>query len=345
MTLQFNNVWNSLRGRWGRVPPTKDTIAWSTAAAPMEEPRRVGVVFGGGGGKGCAHIGVLATLESLQMPIDLMVGTSAGGAVALLYAAGISLDQIEQVFRENALRRIATPDPARTGLVGSRKREALITRLLGDRSFDDLRIPCAVVTVDLISGNEVIINEGSLATAILATTALPGIFPPVVRGEQMLVDGGVRNNLPVDVAEQLGAQRVIAVDLSDAPPDFSLSTEIPNNPLARLTLAPRQLAIANRALALLIDQVNAMRLAKYPPAVHLRPGVGHIDMLDMSRTEEGRQAGEVAAAAALDELIALRDWRLALPPEPEAAAPRPPAFTFALPAWRWPGAPFRQEGP
>ncbi len=301
---------------------------WRDTAHPVEiamptAPPCIGLALGGGGGKGGAHLGVLAVLEELGLPIDMIAGTSAGGAVGVLYAAGFSLAEIEEIFRSTALRRIATPDPTRTALLGARKREQLLQNLLGERTFADLRFPCAVVATDLVSGRVVVINEGPLVPALLATTALPGIFPPVVRGTELLVDGGILNNLPVDVAEMLGAQRVIAVELNNSD-DFELPLSVPTNPVARLTLAPRQFAIASRSLSLMMNHMTALRLERHPPVLLLRPDVNHIATLDMTHPDEGRRIGEIAAREATATLLALRDWRLApLPPAPVAPSKRP----------------------
>lgn len=306
-------------------------------APPPPEQRRIGLALGGGGGKGAAHVGVLQVLEELELPIDLIVGSSAGGAVAVLYAAGMGMEEIHDAFRAMALRRIAVPDPTRTGLIGQRRREELLTRLLGDRTFADLRIPCAVTAVDLMSGGLVVINEGSLVEALLATTALPGIFPPVMRGDMILADGGILNNLPVDVARSLGAQRVVAVELNDAIPGFSLLPAVIDNPLARLTLAPQQFAVASRALSLLVNHATALQLRENPPDLLLSPAVADIPTLDMSNPEKGRLVGLATAKAAADELLALRAWRLE-EPAPEPAPPPEPAWPkltlpFALPRW------------
>lgn len=311
--------------------------------APVEpvapEPRRLALALGGGGGKGTAHVGVLQVLEELELPIDLIVGSSAGGAVAVLYAAGLDCDAICELFRSMALRRIAVPDPTRTGLIGQRRRAEILTRLLGDRTFDDLRIPCAVTAVDLISGQLVVIDEGPLVEALLATTALPGIFPPVQRGEMVLADGGILNNLPVDVARARGAQRVIAIELNDAVPGFALTAAEMSNPLARLMLAPQQFAVASRALSLLVNHTMALQLRENPPDLLLSPAVADIHTLDLSNPEKGQLVGVAAAKTASDELLALRAWRLA-EPEP-APAPKQPAepvwpkfnLPFALPRW------------
>jgi len=306
--------------------------------APQAEPRRLGLALAGGGGKAAAHIGVLEVLEELEVPIDLMVGTSAGGAVAVLYSAGMSFEEIRQVFRNTALRRIATPDPTRTGLIGQRKLADYLTRLLGERTFADLRIPCAVVVTDLCSGQSVTINEGPLVPALLATTSLPSIMPPVFRDGMILSDGGILNNLPVDVAMALGAQRVIAVELKEAVPGFQLAPVEVENPLARLALAPQQLAIANRALALLMARATELHLQQYPPALLLSPDVADISTLDLSNPEKGQSAGAAAARAAIAELLDLQSWRLDPPAAPIAQAKASPRLRFAFPSWGSPAA-------
>lgn len=303
-------------------------------ADPPEE-RRIGLALSGGGGKGAAHIGVLQVIEELEIPIDLIVGTSAGGAVAVLYAAGFDLNAIQEVFRQSALRRIAIPDPTGTGIIGQRRREEMLRRLLGDRTFADLRLPCAVVATDLVSGELVVLREGPVVPALLATTALPALFPPVPYGEMLLADGGILNNLPVDVAYEMGAQRVIAVDLRDANADFSLQPEEHDNLFSRLMFAPKQFAVAQRALSLLMAEATELRLQQYPPDLLIQPDVSSIATLDLTTPEKGFAIGVEAAREVAGELIDLHLWRkgrqLAAQPKP-ARPPRAPA----LPAYRRP---------
>lgn len=302
-----------IRAQFTRLMPNQ------APAAPRQG--KLGLVLGGGGGKGAAHLGVIQVLNDLQVPIDLIVGTSAGGAVAVLYAAGVGLDEIREVFRSTDLRRIFVPDPTRTGLVGQKRREEILTRLLGDRTFADLPIPCAVTATDLVSGRLVLINEGSLVPAVLATTALPSIFPPVLIDDQALVDGGVLNNVPVDVAKQMGADKVIAVELNDAVAEFSLAPAEVANPLARLMLAPQQFTIANRALSLLVNHATALQLREHPPELLISPNVCDIPTLDMSNPEKGQDVGVMAAREVTQELLTLRAWRLGEPmPEPHAVS-------------------------
>lgn len=332
MTWRYEQLWTQVRdqvqqtsqatlenGRnaWARWWATFQP-AESEPPAPPAPAAKLALALGGGGGRGAAHLGVLRVLEELEVPIDAIAGTSIGGAIGIMYAAGHTPDQIADLFQNFTLRRIFATDPTGTGFIGLRKGATLLRELLGERTFADLRIPCAVVAADLISGREVVLSEGPLVEAILATTAIPAVFPAVARGDQLLVDGGVLNSLPVDVAERLcgGQPRVIAVQLRDPP--FGLDPVPPAAGL-RLGMAPRQLEVASRALGLLMDQVTELRLAQHPPALCLYPEVGEISILDFSRSKEGIGAGVAAARAAGAELLELRAWRLACE-QPQAVA-------------------------
>jgi NTE family protein len=269
------------------------------------------LALGGGGGKGSAHIGVLTALEALHVPIDVIAGTSIGGLVAALYAVGYQPYQIEQWFQRATMRRIVDRDPSNSGFIGTRKIEQLLREALGTRTFADAKLPLALVAVDIVRGSEVVLRDGPLVDAVLASIAIPGIFPPVARGEQVLVDGGVLNNVPVDVTQKLGAGRVIAVDLGVVTGEFIYK---PAGEAGIAMWSPRrlvpwsQLALAERALALMMARMTERRLADMPPAVLLRPAVARLFPLDFSRTVEGRMCGERSVFEQRAALEALRDW-------------------------------------
>ncbi|HEY6073707.1 MAG TPA: patatin-like phospholipase family protein, partial [Anaerolineales bacterium] len=138
----------------------------------------ISVALGGGGAKGNAHIGVLRRLEQEGFRIRAAAGTSFGGIVASLFAAGYSPDEIEEIFCEvdqtKLYGRGPQEGPALLGLIGVVK---WLEEVLGERTFEDLKLPCALTAVDLTNGREVILNEGVVKNAILATIAIPGIFP------------------------------------------------------------------------------------------------------------------------------------------------------------------------
>lgn len=289
----------------------------------QQESARIGLALGGGGGKGSAHIGVLSALEALRVPIDVLAGTSIGGLVAALYAVGYQPYQIEQWFQRATARRILERDPSNGGFLGNRKIELLLREAFGERTFAEVQIPLALVAVDVRLGREVVLDQGSLVEAVLATTAIPGLFPPVLRGEQLLVDGGVLNNVPVDVALALGASRVIAVDLGMVPEQFEYAQ--PGQP-AGSVWSPRrwvprsQLLLAERALSIMTAQITEQRLAQTPPAVLLRPVVAALLPFDFTQTLAGRMVGERAVFAQREALEQLRAWRSEMRGEEDTSA-------------------------
>ncbi len=175
------------------------------------------LALGGGGAKGNSHIGVIRRLEKEGYKIRSVAGTSFGGLVAILYASGYTADEIEEIFisvdQGNLYGRDSHDDASLLGLAGVRK---LLDSILGEKTFHDLKIPCAVTAVDVKTGTEIVISHGFLRDAVLATIALPGIFPPLHLNEWELVDGGVLNPVPVSVARMLSPDLpIVAVTLTD----------------------------------------------------------------------------------------------------------------------------------
>jgi NTE family protein len=290
---------------------------WQTSANETnnrcDSERYLALVLGGGGGKGGAHLGAIEVIESAGLPIDLIVGASIGGAVGALYAAGYSVDEFGAAFGGATLWKLFERDPSGMGLLGVRRVRAILEEMLGECCFEQLAIRCAVVATDLVTGGEVVIDRGPIVDALMATMAFPGIYPPVQRDEMLLADGGIVNNLPVDVAHALGAQKVIAVDLGYVCDDF---TPMPaaSGALGWLNPLPSMpLTLANRGLGVMMARLTRYRLAQNPPDLLLCPEVEQVPTVDLSRINDPacRAAGEQVARAALGELRSLRDWRCA----------------------------------
>ena len=210
---------------------------------------KVGLVLSGGGAKGMAHVGVLRVLEELKVPVDIVVGTSAGSAVGALYASGMEVQEIEERFIEMDWVSSFRDDPGRAykpvrrkrqdwrypvspgigvrmdglhlggGIIAGQNLGFILNELTRDAAlvedFDELAIPFRAVATDLETGEEVVIGSGNLSEAIRASMSIPGVYAPVTLNGRLLVDGGVANNLPVSVAHELGADIVIAVDITD----------------------------------------------------------------------------------------------------------------------------------
>jgi len=175
----------------------------------------LGIALGGGGCRGIGHIGVLKAFEELGVKFDYIAGTSAGSIIASLYALGKSAAEMEQIIKgikksDVTKGSIAFIKPAKT-----EKLENLMNKIYGDlKVFSELEVPLSVVCTDLKTGKEVDFNYGNVAKVVSASCAVPGVFTPVVHEDMHLVDGGLRNNVPVDVVKNMGANVVFAVDVN-----------------------------------------------------------------------------------------------------------------------------------
>ena len=239
--------------------------------------RMIGLALSGGGARGLAHIGVLKVLQREGIEVDCLAGTSMGGVVAACYAAGLSLDSMEQeaLRLASARRLLAMVDRSmpRRGLFAGRRVSEHLAAFMGERSFDDLRIPLTLVAVDLNSGSEVYLCQGSVLEAVRATISVPGIFSPVERDGQMLVDGGLLENIPVDAVRRMGADVVIAVDVTTDGQSFFNSYPTRH----RRRYVPNGLAdamdVLGRSVTLMIAEISRLRMAQAPPDVIIRPAM------------------------------------------------------------------------
>lgn len=174
---------------------------------------KVGIALSGGVARGSVHIGVLSALTEAGISIDYVAGSSAGSLVGCLYCAGLLPDKILEIAQKIGWLQIARPIFPGRGFVTFAPLERTLTEILGPVQFDELSIPFAVVTADMNHGEPVIIRSGAVATAVRASSSVPGLVAPVEQDGMLLCDGGVVNNCPVDVVREMGADYVIAVDL------------------------------------------------------------------------------------------------------------------------------------
>lgn len=279
-------------------------------------PVQIGLALSGGGAKGIAHVGVLRVLEELQIPVSMLAGTSMGGIVSALYAAGRSLDEIEEIFR--SLRPLDVIQRARTGmgLLGQDKiAHWLQDGLGGDLTFDQLRLPLALVATDVETGDEVIIRQDSVVEGILATMALPIIFSPMRWQGRWLVDGAVVNPVPFDVARQMGADRVIAVHTRQALPSLSESGPTlrgrREESIIRLFLSRSRwtplLHVGERSLDIMGRELVAQRMRAAPPDLMIDVPLDGVGLGDFDMMDDCLAVGERAARRHIPELAELRD--------------------------------------
>ena len=296
----------------------------------MSAPRRprVGLALGGGSARGWAHVGVIRALEQAGIKPDLVCGTSIGALVGAAYAAG-ELEHFEQWLLGLGIADVLSfLDVGLSGGVikGERLMEFFRLNFI-DRPVEDLAMPFAAVATALHTGAEVWLREGSTIEAVRASIALPALFTPVVHEGRVLVDGGLVNPVPVSLARAMGADIVIAVDLSsdilgrylreEPEPGVSgallsewrqklqenLGALIPAHPDDDPKL-PSMLDVVASSLNIMQVRITRSRMAGEPPDVIVAPRLAHLGLLDFHRGKEAIEAGERAVAAALPSLSA-----------------------------------------
>ncbi|MCP3740254.1 patatin-like phospholipase family protein [Rossellomorea sp. BNER] len=173
--------------------------------------KRTGVSLGGGSLRGVAHIGVLKELISNDIDITHIAGTSAGSVVGGLFACGMRPEKMKSVLHDLSIRRHIDIGFNRKGWIKGDRIYNTLLKLTDGKHFSDLDLPFAVICVDLISGEMVVIDSGEVALAIRASIAIPGVFSPVEIGNKLLVDGYILNNNPADIVREMGAENVTSV--------------------------------------------------------------------------------------------------------------------------------------
>ncbi len=303
---------------------------WAYGAAPAQvaqERPRICLVLSGGGARGMAHIGVLKVLEELKVPIDCIAGTSMGAVVGGLYASGMTAAQIDATIRSVDWQEAFRDAPPRRDLAFRRKqddRNFLVRLPLGlkhgqillpkgfiqgqklqetlrqltlpfsnSTDFDLLPTPFRAVATDLLTGNAVLLDKGDLSIAMRASISAPGLFAPVETQGLVLVDGGLAENLPIDVARQMHADILIVSDVSF--------------PLQSRAALDSALSISNQMLAILVRKdADRQRATLGTADVLIEPKLGAASSTDFTAAVGTIAAGENAARAALARLEALR---------------------------------------
>jgi NTE family protein len=299
--------------------------------------KEVSVALGGGGVKGHAHIGVLKVLDREGFEIQAVAGTSAGGLWGSFYAAGYSPDEIERRMRQISMgalyRRKPEDSQSMMGLAGL---EEVLEREFGDTNIEDLNVPFAVTAVDIDTAQLIILNRGRLVDAILATIAVPGVFPPKILGHRVLIDGGVIDPVPVNLARSLAPELpVVAVVLSPpidewvqpTPPRLLNSLPFLSSYLSRMRMA-KALNVFLRSVDIGGAMLTELRLQLDRPEVIIRPPVPHIGLLDDVDVSEVALLGELGAEKELEKLNRAVGWRARvsrkLMPSPRLLAVRLP---------------------
>lgn len=269
-------------------------ITTSPASQPVAQPKpirsvKVGLALGGGAARGFAHIGVIKALEAQGIVPDIVVGTSAGSLVGALYAAGnngFALHKLALEMDEAAISDWSVPLFAKaTGVLKGEALQNYVNKAINNVPLEKLKRPFGAVATDLKSGEPILFQRGNTGTAVRASSAVPGVFQPVRVGERSYVDGGLVSPVPVRFAREMGADFVIAVNISSQP-DAQPSTST--------------LDVLLQTFAIMGQSINAFELREAD--VVIQPRLGTMKGNDFPGRNTAILAGEQAAAALMPEI-------------------------------------------
>ena len=269
------------------VRPTPPVANAAKAPAVATSKVRIGLALGGGAAKGFAHIGVIKMLEANGIRVDVVSGTSAGSVVGALYASGQDAFRMQTTAFELDESRIRDVSLFSGGVVKGEKLQLYVNELVGQRKLESMKKPLAVVATRLEDGKRTVFTRGNTGQAVRASSSIPGVFEPVKIAGNTYVDGGVVSPVPVDAARELGAEFVIAVDISSkaagAAPDSLLGN-------------------VNRSITIMGQKLGALELQRAD--VVIRPSVLDIGATDFEQKNRAILEGERAALAAMPQIKA-----------------------------------------
>ena len=293
------------------VKPTPPAPAVKVVPPAPPAKVRIGIALGGGAAKGFAHIGVIKMLEANGFKPEVVSGTSAGSVVGAFYASGMDAFQMQQhavALDEASIRDVTLFNG---GMVRGQKLQDYVNRMVGNRAFDKMKKPFAAVSTQLETGQRTVFVNGNIGQAVRASCSIPGVFEPVKIGKFYYVDGGVVSPVPVDAARQLGADFVIAVDISTR-----ITGKTPEN----------LLGVVNQSITIMGQKLGEQEIARAD--VVIRPKVNDIGPADFEQRARAILEGEKAALAAMPQIRAklaqMQQTRVAAQAAQRAAAAPPP---------------------
>ena len=303
--------------------------------------KKLGIALGSGSSRGFAHIGILRVFEDENIPIDYIAGTSIGAYIGAIYSAGaikeleefiLSLDW-KKLFRYYDLRL------SKSGIFSGKKIMELLEMVLDGKNFEELYIPFSCVAVDIKRAKEVVFKSGDILKAIRASLSMPGVFTPVEYGDMLLVDGGIMNPVPVDIVKSMGADIVIAVDLSgifleENPLFLDFNDEISlglsrrykrkekksreqnqklSNKLTewvlklvdkngKVSTKPFIVDIVLAGIDIMISEITKLKLSIYKPDIIISPNLTDMRFIDFYRAKEAIDEGKKIAYKLLPKI-------------------------------------------
>ncbi|TXI45553.1 MAG: patatin-like phospholipase family protein [Lysobacter sp.] len=272
-------------GQPTKPTPPPPTVKPTTPSKPVKI--KIGLALGGGAAKGFAHIGVIKMLEANGFKPEVVSGTSAGSVVGALYASGMDVFQMQKnavALDEASIRDVGLFGG---GLVKGQKLQDYVNSMVGGRTLEKMKLPFAAVATTLQDGKRIVFTRGNTGQAVRASCSIPGVFEPVKIGQFHYIDGGVVSPVPVDAARQLGAEFVIAVDISS-----KAAGRTPES----------LLGVVNQSIMIMGQKLGEQEMTRAD--VIIRPSVNDIGAADFEQRGTAILEGERAALAAMPQIRA-----------------------------------------
>lgn len=255
----------------------------------MKKPgqgRKIGLALGGGGVLGAAHIGVLKAVEEMELPIHAIAGTSIGAFIAAFYAFGKNWQEIESIATDLNWLDASEISLSQFGILSNEKLGDIIIEHFGEVSFDQAEVPLAMVATDIYSGDKVVLKEGDVARAVMASTCVPGIFNPVEMNDMLLVDGGIVENVPISPLQEMGAEYFIAVALGSGS-----TRDRPENIID----------VVLRAFYFTLESATKMRIKD--ANLLIKPDLGSASLINTDQTQDLIEKGYDEAKSVFDKSL------------------------------------------
>ncbi len=268
-------------------PSVQPPVVESPVAQPPPKPAKIALVLGAGASKGFAHVGVLKILETQKIPIHMIVGTSVGSAVGCLYAYGYDAFRLQKlafsIEKDDLIDALYIPS---NGFIKGEKLEEFINKSVNHTAIEKMKTPFYAVATDLGSGQEMVFGKGNAGTAVRASCSIPGIFRPVRISDKTYGDGGIVSPVAVEAAKRLGADIVIAVDISSR---------------IEHSQSEGTIEVLLQSINIMYSKLSSIQLSQAD--VVIRPKVSHIGSADFSKRHEAILEGERAAIEAMPKIL------------------------------------------
>lgn len=254
--------------------------------------KKLGLVLSGGGARGYAHIGILKVLDELKIKPDYIAGTSMGAIIGAAYALGMSASEIEKKAEELKMYKYLDPTIPKKGLIKGEKILKLFQEIYEDKKFNETKIPLYINAVDINTGKEIIFSEGEIATAVRASISIPGIFNPINVNDYILVDGGLTNNIPINLIKDK-CDIIITSNVSNIylpKPD-----QIKNPKHKKQAQLPSLTKVLLKSMLILQSNPSQIHYAKENSDIYLSPNLKNITTADFNKKDKIIKEGEKEA--------------------------------------------------